>query len=114
MEIAGAALIFPLAYTMNDIITEVYGLSVSRHTIWIGLLAEGFFDVVCGTIVRLPSSDALYATHPYFHVLGGLPWVFVSDVVAIAVGLLVNSLILSRLKRAVNGRWFRLRSIIST
>ena len=36
-QVGAGALFFPLLYVLNDVITEIYGFSASRRTIWIAL-----------------------------------------------------------------------------
>ena len=41
--ISTATFLIPLWYSLGDIITEVYGYSISRRLIWYGLLCQAVF-----------------------------------------------------------------------
>jgi len=112
--ISGSAFIFPLIYTINDIITEIYGFKIAKQTIIAGLVAEGFFDIACGLIAHLPTNQELFHSNLYKTILGALPRVYVSALLAIALSLFVNSFIMNKTKIATQGRFFAFRSILST
>ena len=47
-------LFFPIAYIIDDVMTEVYGFARARLAIWAGFGALLFLAVMEWTVVRLP------------------------------------------------------------
>lgn len=107
-------LVFPLAYILNDVITEVWGYRKARLIIWAGfgvnLLAAVFFSL--GIIAK---SAPFYAGQDAFHsVLGSTPRIVAASLLAYLVGSFLNAYIMSKFKVLTKGRSFPLRAIVST
>ena len=57
--VPGGAIVYPLTFIMDDIITEVYGYHAARRVIWFGLLANVLFVIAAQIVLiltpRLPT-----------------------------------------------------------
>ena len=53
---SGATILFPLTYVIGDITCEVYGWQISMKIVWIGLLCELIFALLCAMVVYLPGA----------------------------------------------------------
>lgn len=110
----GGAILFPLAYIFDDILTEVYGYKYARRAIWtaFGVMLMG---VVAFTIVRYMPSAPEYTDQAAFEaVLGFFPRIVVASLAAFLVGSFVNSFVLAKLKVQTKGKMLWLRLIGST
>lgn len=107
--------LFPLAYLLGDVLTEVYGFRAARRVILLGfvcnLLAVGAIQVA----LRLPAAGFWEENQAAFETVLGTTWrILGASLVAYLVGELTNSLVLSRLKVATRGRFLWSRTIGSS
>lgn len=110
----GGAVLFPLIYIFNDVLTEVYGYKQARRAIWIGF-AVMLLAVVAFTIVRyLPGAAEYTAQSSYEAVLGFFPRIVLASLSAYLVGSFLNSYVLAKLKVRTKGKQLWLRLIGST
>lgn len=105
----GGFFLFPLAYILGDVVSEVYGFKAARRAI-ITTFALSVFTTLCfWVIIALPGAswyegqDALAAT------LGPVWQIVAASLLGFAVGQLLNSYVLVRMKarfgeRALIGR----------
>lgn len=107
--------LFPLAYLLGDVLTEVYGFRAARRIILLGfacnLLAVGAIQVA----LRLPAAGFWEENQAAFETVLGTTWrIFVASLCAYLVGELTNSFVLSRMKVATRGRFLWSRTIGSS
>ncbi|NYE95852.1 hypothetical protein FHU41_002102 [Psychromicrobium silvestre] len=109
----GAFFLFPFAYILGDVISEVYGFKVARRAVFT-CFALSLFSTLCyWIIIILPGfndgsgQDRQAALE---NVLGPTPILVAGSLVAFVSGQLVNSFIMSRLKARQGERrlWARL------
>lgn len=107
-------LIFPIAYILNDVITEVWGFAKARLIIWTGfavnVLAVLFFTV--GIVV--PGAPFWQNQEAFATILGNTPRIVVASMSAYLVGSFLNAFIMSRMKVMTGGKGFSARAILST
>ena len=107
-------LIFPVAYILNDVITEVWGFAKARLIIWTGfavnVLAVLFFTM--GIVV--PGAPFWQNQEALATILGNTPRIVVASMSAYLVGSFLNAFIMSRMKVMTNGKGFSGRAILST
>ena len=107
-------LIFPIAYILNDVITEVWGFGKARLIIWTGfavnILAVLFFTV--GVVI--PGAPFWQNQEAFATVLGNTPRIVVASLSAYLIGSFLNAFVMSRMKVATKGKGFSGRAIIST
>lgn len=107
-------MLFPLAYILGDVLTEIYGYKYTRRAIWaafgIMLLAVAAF-----TVVRyMPPALEYTAQASYEAVLGFFPRIVAVSLAAFLTGSLLNSFVLAKLKIKTRGEKLWLRLIGST
>jgi uncharacterized integral membrane protein (TIGR00697 family) len=119
MAFDGGTLLFPLSYIFGDILTEVYGFRASRRVIWTGFAALALSALVFGILRRLPADpfwEASAGTAAYEAILGGMSsgGIVLASLAGYLAGELSNSVILSRMKVVMKGRFLWARTIAST
>jgi uncharacterized integral membrane protein (TIGR00697 family) len=107
--------LFPLAYLLGDVLTEVYGFRAARRVILLGfacnLLAVGAIQLA----LRLPPAGFWEENEAAFETILGTTWrIFVASLCAYLVGELANAFVLSRMKVATGGRFLWSRTIGSS
>ena len=108
---AGTVL-FPLAYIVGDIITEVYGYRRTRRLIYSGVAALMLMTLTFWVVQLLPA-DSSWAGQAAFESTLGVVWrLAIGSVVALFVGEIMNAYVMGRMKVASRGRglWRRMVS----
>ncbi len=107
-------LIFPIAYILNDVITEVWGFGKARLIIWTGfavdILAVLFFTMG----IAIPGAPFWQNQEAFATVLGNTPRIVVASLSAYLIGSFLNAFVMSRMKVATKGKGFSARAILST
>jgi uncharacterized integral membrane protein (TIGR00697 family) len=107
-------IIFPIAYILNDVITEVWGFRKARLIIWTGfavnILAVLFFTVG----IAIPGAPFWQNQEAFATVLGNTPRIVAASLSAYLIGSFLNAFVMSRMKVMTNGKGFSGRAIIST
>ncbi|MBI1384964.1 MAG: queuosine precursor transporter [Rhizobiales bacterium] len=111
---SAAVLYFPLAYVIGDVLTEVYGFARARRVIWLGFAALGFALAMAWLVVALPPAGEWGDQGAYEKVFGTTWRIVLASMLAYAVGELVNSYVLARMKVATAGRHLYARTIGSS
>ena len=110
----GAVILFPLAYIIGDILTEVYGYKRARMVIWTGFVCNILMVGVFYLVMAIPSPGFFEAEAAFATVLGMTPRIVLASLVAYLVGEFSNAAILSRMKILTRGKWLWTRTIGST
>lgn len=110
---AAASLIFPITYTLNDIITEVYGFNTTKKIIWFIFICDYLFVFLVFFAIQAPS-PILNQQESYNLVLGPLWRSLSSEIIGVLAGAFINSFIISKWKIITKGKQFWLRSIGSS
>ncbi len=118
-----AVILFPIAYIVGDVLTEVYGYARARRVIWLGFFANLLAVIVIWVGGRLPPAPfwtlGVYATpdeaqQAYDALLGFTPRLLLASFIAYLVGEFLNAYVLARLKLKTRGRFLWVRTIGST
>lgn len=115
LVLPAAIVLFPLAYIIGDVLTEVYGFGQARRVIWVGFLANAV--AVAAILVGgvLPAATDFWDDQTaYDAILSPGPRLLLASFLAYLVGELLNSYVLARLKVLTDGRHLWLRTISST
>ncbi|MFV0432484.1 MAG: queuosine precursor transporter [Leucobacter sp.] len=110
----GGVFLFPLAYILGDVLTEVYGLRAARRAIF---TAFGLALLASLTILAVqvsPPADGWENQEAFAAVLGFVPRIVAASLVAFLAGQLLNAWVLDRLRQRTSGRLLRTRLIAST
>ena len=119
MAFDGGTLLFPLAYIIGDILTEVYGFKISRRIIWIGFGALAL-AMLAFLLLKILPPDALWeetaGNAAYNSILGGMSsgGIVLASLAAYLAGEFINAVMLSRGKVIMKGRHLWVRAIISS
>jgi uncharacterized integral membrane protein (TIGR00697 family) len=116
----GGTLLFPLAYVLGDVLTEVYGYKTAKRVIWTGFAALAFTALVFFVLGILPG-EAFWEAETggdtaYSAILGGISYggIVLASLTAYLAGELSNAKILSKMKVKMKGRMLWVRTIAST
>lgn len=110
---AASSLIFPLTYSIMDIIAEVYGYGLAKKIVWYGFACDLIFAILVLCISHLPSISQT-ETMAYIQVLGSLVRAVVAQTIGVLSGAFLNIYLISKWKMLTNGKYFWLRSIGSS
>lgn len=107
-------IVFPVAYILNDVLTEVYGYEKTRSVIWIGFIALGLM-VLCYTIATYLTPASFWKDQESFERLfKQTPRIALASLLGYLVGSFSNSFVLSRMKVLTKGKRLWTRTIGST
>jgi len=115
----GTLLLFPFAYILADVLTEVYGFATSRRVIWYAFAANGLAALVFSAAVALPHSPDFTQQEAFASVLGQVPGLVVASLAGAWFGSFANDTVLAAMKMRMirwdpTHRWLPLRTIAST
>ena len=115
----GTLLLFPVAYILSDILTEVYGYGASRRVVWYTVAANILAALLYTAAVALPHSPDFSNQDAFANVLGQVPGLVVASVCGSWFGSFANDTTLALMKVWMvkwdpHHRWLPLRTIAST
>ena len=115
----GGTLLFPFAYILGDVLTEVYGFRVARRVIWTGFACLVLSSALFFILQALPSDsdwESYAGTSAYEAILGGMSMggIVLASLTAYLFGEFSNSVILSKIKVKFKGSFLFVRTIGSS
>lgn len=110
----GGTLLFPIAYILGDVVTEVYGYIRARRVIWAGFGANLLMALVLMLVGVLPPAEGWEHQQAYEAILGATPRIVLGSLIAYWVGSFANSWLMAKMKILTRGRWLWTRTIAST
>lgn len=110
----GGALLFPLAYILGDVMTEVYGYKHTRRAIWVSFAWLTLMIGVLSIVQHLPAVDGAPNVAEFDAVFGFVPRIVAASLLAYLVGEFLNSFVLSKMKIRSQGKRMWQRLIAST
>ena len=123
LTLPAAIVLFPVAYIVGDVLTEVYGYAATRRAIWIAFGCNLLAVIAIWLAGALPPADfwtaGVYqspeqADQAYGAILGFAPRLLVASFLAYLVGEFLNSFVLAKMKLRTEGRYLWMRTIGST
>ncbi len=112
--IDGGTILFPFAYIIGDIVTEVYGFKKAKHLIYIGFIMSILTSITLYVVQILPPAVGWNNQDAYIAILGALPRIITGSLCAYLIGEILNSYVMARLKVITNGKYLWVRTIGST
>jgi queuosine precursor transporter len=107
--------LFPLAYLLGDVLTEVYGFRAARRVILLGFACNVLAVAAIQLAIALPAAEFWSENQDAYETVLGTTWrIFVASLCAYLVGELTNAFVLSRMKVATGGRYLWTRTIGSS
>jgi queuosine precursor transporter len=110
----GGTILFPIAYILGDILTEVYGLRLAKRVIWLGFACLALMAATYAIVGLLPSAAGWESQDAYQKILGFVPRIAIASLVGYLAGSLTNSYIMDWMKAWTKGRLLWTRTIGST
>lgn len=109
----GGFFLFPLAYILGDVISEVYGFKMARKAIFTTFALSVFASVCYWVIIALPGFDDDYGMSKQAALeaaLGPVPQIVLASMLAFLAGQTINSWILVKMKARTGEKslWARL------
>lgn len=98
-------ILFPLAYIVGDIITEVYGFKRMRALLIKGISMLLLTSVTFWIVGLLPAESSWALQASYDATLGVVWRIVLASITAIFVGELMNAYVLAHLKHKTKGKW---------
>ena len=108
-------IVFPFAYMLGDVLTEIWGYRTARKVIWLTFMCN-IIMVVCTQIgVWLPSPDYLDETaRAYNHIFSYVPRIVVASLTGFLLGELSNAWLMEKIKKITGNRRLWVRTIGSS
>ncbi|WP_234974252.1 queuosine precursor transporter [Williamsia sterculiae] len=106
----GAFYLFPLAYVLGDVISEVYGFRAMRRTIVSGFAVLVIASLCFWATIHLPAADFYENQDAFKAVAGVVPQFLAAGLGGYVVGEFLNSFVLVKMKARSGERrlWARL------
>lgn len=110
IPIVAGAICFPLAYSISEIITEIYGFSEGRKAIFIAISANVLSVIFIELSIMATPDRYWHHQIEYAAVLGVTIRVFIASMTAFFVGDFINIVLFAKIKLMLAGKflWFRL------
>jgi uncharacterized integral membrane protein (TIGR00697 family) len=110
----GGAFLFPLAYIIGDVLSEVYGFKAARRAILVGFAMSVVAALTFWLVQISPPADGYENQEAFEAVLGFVPRIVLASIAGYLVGQLLNAYVLVRIKERTKERALWLRLIGST
>ena len=110
----GGAFLFPIAYILGDVISEVYGFAAARKAVITGFALQILASFVFWLVLVSPPGPGYENQEAFKAVLGFYPRIVLASLVGYVVGQLLNSYVLVRVKRAMGEKHLWVRLMCST
>ncbi|HST70959.1 MULTISPECIES: queuosine precursor transporter [Kocuria] len=110
----GGFFLFPLAYVLGDVVSEVYGFRAARRAILSSFAAGLLASVVFWIVIALPPAEFYTGQAALETVLGPVPLIVAGSLLGYLAGQLLNAFVLVRLKARTRERHLWARLISST
>jgi uncharacterized integral membrane protein (TIGR00697 family) len=106
----GAFFLFPLAYVLGDVISEVYGFRAMRRTIFAGFAVLILASLCFWLTIHLPVAEFYEGQQAFETVAGVVPQFLLAGLAGYVVGEFLNSFVLVKMKERAGERhlWARL------
>jgi queuosine precursor transporter len=112
--VPAGVLVFPLAYILNDVITEVWGYGKARLIIWAGFAVNLLMVFIFSLTLLMPAAPFWEGQDAFRIVLGSTPRIVAASMLAYLLGSFLNAWIMSWFKIKTKGRGFSFRAVVST
>lgn len=104
--------IFPLVYIVGDVLTEIYGFTLAKRTIYLGFVINVIAVAAYQIAIMLPGTD-LTISNAFSIILGNTPRILIASFISYLIGSYVNAYFMKILKEKYTDYLFA-RCSIST
>ena len=108
LVIDGGALLFPLAYIVSDVVSEVYGFAAARMAIVIAFSLMILATLLFWVVQIIPGASWYENQAAYSAVVGPVAQIVVASLAAFVIGQLSNAWVVVRMKHGEGGLVSRL------
>ncbi|CAM4418838.1 MAG: queuosine precursor transporter [Legionella sp.] len=113
ISFTASTVVIPFWFFLGTIIAEGYGYVVARHVIWMAIIFQFIFALICTSLTYVHSPDWVNQA-AYEYIFGKLPRVTIASFIAILCGAFINAYSLAKYKILSKGKRFWLRSLKSS
>ncbi len=107
--------VFPFAYMLGDVLTEVWGFRTAKRVIWLTFFCNVVMVLCTQVGVWLPSPDYLAGAElAYNSVFNYVPRIVIASLVGFLLGELSNAWIMEKIKQRTKGKRLWVRTIGSS
>ncbi len=110
----GAFFLFPLAYILGDVLSEVYGFKATRRAIYLGFGSIILAAICFFIVIELPPASFYENQEALETVVGVVPRLVLAGLAGYLVGQMLNSLVLVAIKERTKEKHLWARLIGST
>jgi len=110
----GGAVLFPLAYVLSDVITEIYGFQVARRIVFVTFAMNLLAVLILWIVQILPPGVGWDNQAAYEAIIGFMPRLVAGSLAAYTVGQITNAFVFAKIKVATRGRKLWLRALGSS
>lgn len=110
----GGFFLFPLAYVIGDVMSEIYGFKRARRAIIAAFAAALFASLCFWIMIKLPGADFYENQAALETVLGPVPLIVGGSLLGFLVGQTLNAWVMVVMKKATAGKFLVGRLIGST
>ncbi|WP_375295004.1 queuosine precursor transporter [Brevibacterium sp.] len=110
----GGAFLFPIAYILGDVISEVYGFKAARKAVITGFALQILATFVFWLVLISPPGPGYENQDAFEAVLGFYPRIVAASLVGYFVGQLLNSYVLVAVKKRMGEQKLWVRLLTST
>ncbi len=108
-------IIFPFAYMLGDVLTEIWGYRTARRIIWLAFVCNIILVACTQIAVWLPSPEHLTdGAEAYARVFNFVPRIVLGSLAGFLLGELSNAWFMAKIKVLTRGRWLWARTIGSS
>ncbi|WP_019158698.1 queuosine precursor transporter [Brevibacterium senegalense] len=110
----GGAFLFPLAYILGDVISEVYGFRAARRAVLMGFAMQALAVLVFFLVQVAPAGPGYENQSAFEAVLGFYPRIVAASLAGYLVGQLLNAYVLVKVKEKMGEKHLWVRLLTST
>lgn len=113
-EVPLSGFIIPLIFGLGDIIAETYGYRVTMKVLSSGIICQLCYGIIMFLVLKAPSPIGNQLNASYNLAFQHILRTSLTSCASVTSGMLVNAIIISKLKIYMNGRRFWLRTLLSS
>lgn len=110
----GGFFLFPLAYVVGDVVSEVWGFRAARRSTLTAFAAGAFASLCFWIIIALPAAPFYEGQEAFAQTLGPVPLIVLASLLGFLVGQLLNAYVLVKVKQRTRERHLWARLMAST
>ena len=108
-------IMFPLAYVLGDVLTEIWGYRTTRKIIFLTIFCNILMIISTQIATWLPSPDYLNSTaQAYNSIFSYVPRIVLASLTGFLLGELSNAWVMDKMKQKTKGKHLWLRTIGSS